>query len=167
MTQENRNKIYLLLGSNVGDKQANISKAAARLSERVGTVINASAYYVSEPWGVKDQDEFLNQALELDTDLDVRTLMSICKEIEQELEREHIEKWGPRTIDIDIIFYNRDVVHEEGLKVPHPAMSVRKFVLEPLVEINKDFIHPILNYSLAELLEECSDQCKVSKFKSN
>lgn len=164
MSNKVTNTAYLILGSNLGEKQTNINKALELIEEKAGTIIQKSSLYSSEPWGLKDQDEFLNQAVQISTELSAHDLIAVCKEIENELGRQVRDKWKPREIDIDILFFNREIVHESGLKVPHPAMAERKFVLQPLSEINEAFIHPVLNYTLAELLENCPDRGYVRIF---
>ena len=154
-------EVYLLLGSNEGDRQANLSKASALIELRCGKIICASSIYETEAWGLKEQNAFLNQALAIQTSLTAYTLLTTLKEIERETGRTETVKWGPRVIDIDILFYSSDIVELPELKIPHPFLHQRRFTLTPLNGIAKDFVHPILKKSVKQLLEECADDSGV------
>src|SRR5687768_11785457 len=126
------NRVFLSTGSNVGNRAANLRKAAELCQQQLGNVVQLSSVYETEPWGKTDQQAFLNQALELHTDLEATELLGKIIAIEQELGRIRSIKWGPRVIDIDILFFNEDIINQPGLRIPHSEMADRRFVLEPL-----------------------------------
>lgn len=159
------NTVYILLGANLGNSLQQILVAKQNLTNKLGNLILASSIYESAAWGVEDQPVFLNQVLVLTTDYDAHTCLQICQEIEQDLGRVRIMKWGARVIDIDILYYNNDIIDTPNLKVPHPYIPVRKFTLEPLVEIAANYKHPILGHSQSTLLELCTDPLSVKKVK--
>lgn len=128
--------VYLGLGSNIGDRENNLQDALNELSNRVGiTVKKVSSFYETEPVGVKDQPWFLNAVIEIETNLQPREVLGINKAIEKKLHRKETYKWGPRIIDIDLLLYGNRIISEPDLKVPHPQMHLRGFVLVPLAEI--------------------------------
>lgn len=130
-------KVYLSLGSNIGDKKAYLLAALERLEQLAQTsVTSVSSFYETAAWGKKDQDDFLNSCCELETDLTPQELLLACQNIEKELKRVRHEHWGPRTIDIDILLYGNETIATENLSVPHPYMTERAFVLVPLEEID-------------------------------
>ncbi|MDG1297541.1 MAG: 2-amino-4-hydroxy-6-hydroxymethyldihydropteridine diphosphokinase [Saprospiraceae bacterium] len=158
------NKTYLQLGSNEGNSSELLKKAIELLEKQAGELIEVSALYESEAWGKKDQKNFLNMVLELNTTLSPNELLSTVLSIEEQLGRERKEHWGPRTMDIDILFYNAEIIKESPkLIIPHPRITERKFVLLPMNEIAADFIHPIFKRSIAQLLFLCEDSGKVWK----
>lgn len=159
---------YLSLGSNIGDREANLRDAIRRIGA-LGTVSKASSLYETEPVEFTEQPQFLNCTVELDTELSAHDLMRELLGIERALgrDREHAQPKGPRTIDIDILLYGDSVIDEPGLKIPHPAMHQRRFVLAPLAEIEPEAIHPVLERSVGELLDELpADAGKVRKIES-
>ena len=155
--------VYLGLGSNVGDRRAKITSAINMISDQVGKIAKKSHLYETQPWGNPQQDSFLNQVIMINTMLDPRDLLQEIAHIEQELgrDRREKEKWGPRTIDIDILFYGKRIVRDKGLEVPHPELHLRAFVLVPLLEIAPDLEHPILKQQIDELYMACEDQSEV------
>jgi 2-amino-4-hydroxy-6-hydroxymethyldihydropteridine diphosphokinase len=158
---------YLSLGSNIGDREANLRQASGRLAA-LGTVSKSSSLYETEPVEFTAQPQFLNCAIELDTELSAHDLMREVLAIERALgrDREHAQPKGPRTIDIDILLFGDAIIDEPGLKIPHPAMHRRRFVLAPLAEIDAEVIHPILERSIGELLDELpADAGKVRKIE--
>jgi 2-amino-4-hydroxy-6-hydroxymethyldihydropteridine diphosphokinase len=160
------NDVYLLTGGNLGNRLHYLKKACDEIETKAGTVIRKSSVYETEPWGFTDQDAFLNQVLCIHTELEPEELLHTLLEIEIQLGRKRIEKMGPRVIDIDILFYGSNVISLADLNVPHPHIADRRFVLTPLNEIAADFIHPVHNKTVKELLQECKDQLQVKVHSS-
>jgi len=158
------NIAYLLIGGNIGNRVANLKNALEAIGQQAGTVKEISDVFETAAWGMEDQPSFLNQALELHTPLQPKALLDVLLQVEKTLGRERDQKWGPRLIDIDILLFNDDVVEEEGLKIPHPQMPYRRFVLQPLAQIAGDKIHPLLHQSIYEMLLHCPDPLEVHKF---
>jgi 2-amino-4-hydroxy-6-hydroxymethyldihydropteridine diphosphokinase len=156
-----KTQTFLLLGTNLGDRKKNLAAACDAIEDAVGKIVNRSAVYETEPWGKKDQPEFLNQAVEVETELSAEALLNRVLEIEKKLGRKRDERWGERTMDIDILFYGDKVIHTDNLVVPHPRMAERRFVLVPLAEIGGDLMHPVLRTKVREMLEACRDQLNV------
>ena len=161
MTEE----VYLLLGSNVGDRDSNLSRAIELINRSAGELIKVSLLYETAAWGKTEQAAFLNQAICISTALTPLALLSLLKSIEKEVGRISTEKWGPRVIDIDILFYGSEIIQAPELQVPHPYLPVRRFALLPLSEIAEDFIHPVLRRSVNALLSECPDGSDVRLYK--
>jgi 2-amino-4-hydroxy-6-hydroxymethyldihydropteridine diphosphokinase len=153
---------FLLLGSNLGNPPKNLASAIALIGQRAGTIRQQSSVYKTAPWGNTDQDVFYNQVLRLETTLDPYELITTVLQIEQEMGRKREQKWEPRIIDIDILFYD-DLVLEGNLNIPHPLLHRRRFTLEPLNEIVPTLMHPVLKKSVTELLEICEDTGFVEK----
>ena len=143
--------IYIALGTNIGNRQENLHTAKALLSPEV-TVLGESSIYVTPPWGYADQPDFLNQVIEVSTRLEPASLLRHLKGIEKQMGRQKLIHNGPRLIDLDILFYGDRVVDEGDLQIPHPRMVGRAFVLVPLGEIAPDFVHPILNVRVKDML---------------
>ncbi|MCD6068243.1 MAG: 2-amino-4-hydroxy-6-hydroxymethyldihydropteridine pyrophosphokinae [Bacteroidetes bacterium] len=155
------NRVYLCLGGNLGNREANLAKACVEIEKRIGKLTQHSSLYETASWGKEDQPDYLNQALEVSTDLDPLQLLGQCMRIEQELGRTRDVKWESRLLDIDILFYGSQIVELQELKIPHPFMQERLFVLEPLHEIAAEFVHPVFKKTIAALLTECQDKLKV------
>ena len=152
--------VYLCLGSNVGDRFNTIQSAVNLFSLSDSTsIIRTSALYETEPWGYKDQEWFLNVIIEIKTSLTPEELLSKCQEIENLLgrDRTHEVRWAQRSIDIDIIFYDKLILNTEKLTIPHKHMHKRAFVLVPLLELIPDFVHPVSNKPVTELYDELDD----------
>lgn len=147
----------------MGQRDEQLAYAARLIEERCGNIIDRSSLYETAAWGKTDQDNFLNQALVLETSLNARDLLNEILYIENLMGRDRIEKYGPRIIDIDIIFFNHDVIREPGLTVPHPEMSKRRFVLQPLNQVIPAYIHPVYYKTVSQLLDECTDTLPVKK----
>jgi 2-amino-4-hydroxy-6-hydroxymethyldihydropteridine diphosphokinase len=157
------NKVFLLIGGNMGDRLQNLHQAIALLSAACGPVIQQSAVYETAAWGKTDQAAFLNQALLITTTLTPHELITTILSVEEKMGRRRMEKNGPRVIDIDIIFYNDLVMHEPHLTIPHPQLQNRRFVLVPLCELAPEFVHPVFHKTIARLLAECGDELGVEK----
>ena len=145
--------VYLALGTNLGDREANLSRARNLLSDKVN-IINASPIYITPPWGYEDQPDFLNQVLEVHTKLTPRSLLRFLQKIETKMGRLKTFRNGPRLIDIDILFYGQRVIKGSKLRIPHPRLHERAFVLVPLKDIAPDFIHPILRLTVETMLSK-------------
>jgi 2-amino-4-hydroxy-6-hydroxymethyldihydropteridine diphosphokinase len=158
------NKVYLLTGGNVGNRQQYLQESADLIEAACGTITARSSVYETAAWGKTDQAAFLNQALELATALPADKLMETLLAIEQMAGRKRAEKYGPRTIDIDILLYNQEIMQTPFLTIPHPQMANRRFVLQPLSEIAAGCIHPVLKKSITQLLQICPDPLPVKKF---
>ena len=146
-------RVFIGFGSNLGDRRENISKALELIKERC-SIVKVSSIYETEPVGYLDQGMFLNGVLEVESKLNCRELLEFLLSIEDELGRVRTIKDGPRTMDLDILFYGDSIIEEEDLIVPHPRLHERKFVLEPLNELDSEFIHPKLKKSIKELFSK-------------
>lgn len=151
---------YISLGTNVGDKKENLVNAINYISEE-NEVIKKSSLYKTEPWGKKEQDDFINQVIYIKTDKSPKELMVFLLETEKKMGRERLEKWGPRIIDLDILFYDSGIINEDGLTIPHPHITERKFILVPLMEISETFSHPVTKQTIKWHMEVCSDENEV------
>lgn len=161
----NQYPVFLLLGANLGDREATLSKAITLISERIAPVISASSLYETAPWGVEEQPAYLNQVISLTTEKEAKRVLQAVLAIEKELGRERRLRWGARVIDIDVLFYGNKILTSEELEVPHPRLHQRKFTLVPLAEIAPEFVHPLFKKTIQQLLNECTDEGIVSLFK--
>ncbi|MGF6847205.1 2-amino-4-hydroxy-6-hydroxymethyldihydropteridine diphosphokinase [Chitinophaga sp. W3I9] len=159
------NTAILLIGGNLGDRTGNLQKAVQLIAETAGEVVQTSALYQTAPWGAVDQPDYLNQGVEIRTSLDALTLLHTLLEIERKIGRIRQEKWGSRVIDIDLIFYNDSIHSLPDLKVPHPRMHLRRFVLAPLMEIIPDYMHPVLHKTVRELAASCPDTLAANRYQ--
>ena len=151
------------MGGNMGDRQVNLDRAMAAIQAQIGPIRKASARYETAAWGIQDQPDFLNQVLWIETSLSPVDLLNSLLAIEQEMGRYRTEKYGPRTIDLDILLYGSWIIHLPGLQVPHPRMSQRRFVMTPMAEIAPQLKHPVLQRSMESLLGDCPDPLPVHK----
>jgi len=143
---------FIAIGSNLGDRIANVKKAVLRAADEVkATLVFMSSFYETEPWGIKEQGPFVNAVMGVETELPPAALLAHLKSVEAGMGRQKAERWGPRVIDLDIIFYGGLVMDEKGLTIPHPSAHERAFVMVPLAEIAPDFIHPVIGRSAAEI----------------
>lgn len=156
--------VYVSLGSNIGDRAANIARAVAALRVRGVPVTQESSLYETEPVEFLDQAWFLNSAIEVETELSPERLIEVLLEIERAMGRERRLPKGPRLIDMDILLYGEEVLQSPGLAIPHPRMAERKFVLIPLAEIAGEVNHPVSMMTIAEMLEATADQSEVRKW---
>lgn len=155
--QETETTAYLLLGTNQGDREHHLESARHAIMRLPGVITGVSGIYETEAWGTVGQSPFLNQAIAFRTSLDPEALLGRLLQIERELGRVRRERWGDRTLDIDIIYYGSRVWHSPTLEIPHPRLHLRNFALYPLAELAPDFLHPVFNKSNAELLRESVD----------
>lgn len=160
----NREKVILSLGSNVGDRFQYIRQAIDLLQEinAIDSIV-ISSYYFTEPYGVENQNWYINTAISGYTTLSETNLLNLCKSTEYFLGRKIRERWTEREIDIDILFYGNKITKNKILEIPHPGIHLRRFVLQPLVEIEPNFIHPVLLKSISNLLQNCKDNLQVIK----
>jgi len=157
------NKAYLLIGGNMGDREANLEKARKLIETHCGSINSASSVYRTAAWGKTDQPDFLNQALEIYTRLNARQLIRRILKTEKLLGRERKEKYDPRIIDIDILLFNREIHELSFLKIPHPELPNRRFALAPLAEIAPGYLHPVMLKTIKELLDNCPDTLAVTR----
>jgi 2-amino-4-hydroxy-6-hydroxymethyldihydropteridine diphosphokinase len=155
--------VFLLLGTNLGDRQLFLQQAIAHIREEVAPIINASSIYETQSWGKTDEPDYLNQVIMLQTKLPAKDILQKILGIELQMGRKREVKWGSRSIDIDILFYGDEVIDEPGLIVPHPQLHNRRFTLEPLAEIAPEFVHPVLNKNILVLKNELKDSLIVKK----
>lgn len=157
------NTAYLLIGGNVGDRAANLQTALRRIAETCGTINSTSSLYETAAWGNTDQPSFYNQAVVVTTPLSPEGLMDQLLDIELEMGRIRTQKYGPRTIDLDILMIDDLVLNTEKLTIPHPQMHNRRFALLPLIEVAPTLIHPLFDQSIEVLLQNCPDTLDVQK----
>lgn len=169
MSNKNKQPIeaFLSLGSNLGDRTANIKNALKMLQSKGINVEKVSSFYLTEPAEVQHKSWFLNRAAKIVTDLNAEELLEVCQQAEKALGRRSKGDKTPRTIDIDILLYGDKVIQKPALQIPHPRMHLRRFVLEPLKEIAPSKIHPVLKKTISQLLKELRDSSKVIKFRED
>ncbi len=158
------NQVFLQLGSNLGDREQLLFDATTIITDKIGTVVSKSKVYESTPWRVEAQENYLNQIVKIETGFTPEETLQFALDIEEELGRVRVEKWGERLIDIDIIFFNDEIIETSDLCIPHKHMHERNFVLEPLNEIAPEYIHPKYKKTVAELLEQSKDAEKVEEY---
>ncbi len=157
------NHVYLMIGGNIGNRLDNLENARNSINKKCGPILKQSSIFETEAWGFKDQPAFYNQALCIETELSPNDLMTTLLTIELDMGRERLVPLGPRTIDLDIIYYNQTIIDLPGLTIPHPKLAERNFVLAPLVEIAPDFKHPILKKTNFQLYNDSKDNSVVYK----
>jgi 2-amino-4-hydroxy-6-hydroxymethyldihydropteridine diphosphokinase len=155
------NGIYLIIGGNEGDRLDYLQHARLAIEDRIGQIVHQSAVYESDSWGNEDQPAFLNQVIHVDTPLEPRELLNQCLAIELHFGRVRKTRWGNRSLDIDILYYNNLLMNDSGLKLPHPCRLTRRFVLTPLAEIAAVEVDPIEHKTIRELLLQCTDPLRV------
>lgn len=156
---------YLGLGSNKGERISYIKDALSEIGKIKNTkIVRSSSVYETEPWGIKEQEDYLNSAVEIETELEAVSLLKELKSIEKRIGRTGNVKWSEREIDIDLLFYGNEIIENDFMNVPHKQIENRKFVLIPMHEIAPDFIHPVLKKDMSELLKNTADKLKVKKY---
>jgi len=151
--------VYIGIGSNLGDRQKNCLRAIELMQKKGIVVTKKSSLYETEPWGYKDQPQFINMAIEGETGFNPKELLMVLKNIEREIGREESLRWGPRKVDLDILLFDTIILTDDSLEIPHPLLHKRDFVLKPLCEIASDIHHPLLKVSIFDLLQQL---CKKS-----
>ncbi len=162
-----KHTVFLLLGSNIHPRRKFLEKAEQRLRISLGQIVQSSSVYVSDPWGFDAPVAFLNRVLVMETTKKPGEILRITQAIERELGRSEKSKNGryaSRTLDIDLLYFDDNIIRSKGLMVPHPRLQERRFTLLPLTEIAPDWVHPVLKRNNRQLLAECKDQGKVWKF---
>ncbi|WP_375560684.1 2-amino-4-hydroxy-6-hydroxymethyldihydropteridine diphosphokinase [Bernardetia sp. OM2101] len=167
--------VFLLLGGNLGDRENTILEAKKSISLQIGSIEKESSLYQTAAWGVENQPSFLNQVIEVSSFLSAQEILIQIEDIEKKLGRKRYQKWYARTIDVDILYYENEILEEEentenrtnNLKVPHPFLHERRFTLVPLVEIAPNFVHPVLQKTNEQLLEVCLDKLPVEQLPVN
>lgn len=155
---------YICAGSNIGDRVGYLQQANILLKDTPGiTVLDISSIYETEPVGYKDQEWFANAVIKIETDLEPHDLLIECMRIEKQLGRDRSteERWGPRTLDLDILFYDDRIIAEEDLRIPHPRMHERAYALVPMLELDPDFVHPIIGKTVIDLHNELEEPEEV------
>ncbi|MBN9380076.1 MAG: 2-amino-4-hydroxy-6-hydroxymethyldihydropteridine diphosphokinase [Chitinophagaceae bacterium] len=161
------NIAYLLIGGNQGDRSAYLRKTIRQIGSLDVRIVRQSSVYETAAWGKTDQPAFLNQALILETSLDAPALLRQLLAIEEQMGRVRTERYGARTIDIDMLFFNSAVIRLPELTIPHPEVARRRFALAPMDEIAPDYVHPVLRKTIHELLDQCPDKLEVKKLTIN
>jgi len=163
------NRVYLLLGGNIGDTAKTLDDAIGHINDELGTVVAQSSTYMSEPWGFECTQHFLNKVVEVSTSKSAIKSLAICKSIETMMGRLHKTSthYESRIIDIDILFFNDEILETPDLTIPHPRLHLRRFALLPLAEIIPDYIHPTRGESIQELLNNCEDTGSVEMIKGS
>jgi 2-amino-4-hydroxy-6-hydroxymethyldihydropteridine diphosphokinase len=162
------NEVYLCLGGNLGNCLTTFKAVCGLLEQQVGKIAQQSSIYSSQAWGMNNAPDFFNQVLKLETDLSARGLMNVLLEIEHTLGRERTEGvagYQNRLVDIDILFFNANIIKTDSLEIPHPRLHLRRFVLEPLNEIAPNYMHPVLHKPVNELLALCTDTGELKKLE--
>ncbi len=160
------NTIVLSLGSNIGKCEENLNRVLEELQSIGCVILQRSSVYLTEPWGNANQPAFYNQVIEVATDFPSDKMMNEILSIEKKMGRERKQKWEPRIIDIDILFFNAEIIEDENLIIPHLHLHERKFVLVPLAEILPQKVHPVFQKKVAELLSFVIDQSSVEKLRT-
>lgn len=159
------NGVYILSGSNLGDRAAKLAEALEQIEKQAGSVISQSQLYETAAWGIEEQPAFLNQVLEIQTLLAPEALLDCLLTIEKQLGRERKQKWSTRLIDLDLLYYGDLVVETPTLRIPHPYIPERRFTLVPLCELVPLLVHPVLKRNQLQLLKDCPDPLEVRVYR--
>ena len=152
-------EVYLGLGTNIGDRAKNLASVRGRLAGLFDAIVSVSPVYISKPWGYKSEHDFYNQVIAIITEVDAFDLLDLAQETENKMGRiRSMKGYSDRIIDIDILFYGNEIISSKPLIIPHPLLHKRMFVLQPMADIAPDFIHPVFNKTIAELIKECEDE---------
>lgn len=154
-------RLFIGLGTNQGDRKKYLKQAATACFQQLGKQLAVSPIYETAAWGLTDQPAFLNQVILLETVAPPLACLDIVLAIELKMGRERLEKWGPRNIDIDLLFYDNLTYNDHRLSLPHPYIQDRRFVLQPLFDIAPEFEHPVLGQEISDLLKKCPDTSEV------
>ena len=157
--------VFVLLGSNLGDRELLVNQASKMIGERCGKIVAKSRLYESEPWGFKSEHWFLNQVVKVETAFSPDALMEVLLEIEKELGRDRSvphEGYVSRPMDLDILYFGNEIIDTQMVKAPHPRLHERRFTLLPLCDIAPDYVHPVMKKTNLQLLDECRDAGKVN-----
>ena len=156
--------VFLLLGGNLGDREANFKKVRDIIYYDIGKIKRKSSLYETEPWGFKHEMNFLNQLIQIETPFRPEEILAKIEKIEKCFKKNSEKgKYLPREMDIDILFYDNEIIKKPGIEIPHPRLHLRKFVLEPLYELVPDHIHPVFAVTIRELRDNCTDKGRVEK----
>ena len=158
-------RAFLLLGSNLGDRLVYMDNARKLIKRKVGKLVAISSVYQTAPWGNEGQAAFLNQVIGVETKLTPEQLLKATQAIEKSEGRTPGEKWAPRTLDIDILFFGDEVINTSDLTIPHPEIANRRFTLEPLLEVEPDLLHPVLKKTVRKLIAVCPDNLRVEIYR--
>lgn len=160
------NLVFLCLGGNIGNREANLNSAILKIAELCGQITASSSIYETDAWGSNSNLKYLNQVIQIHTKFTPQQLMQTVLDIETDLGRQRNDNQNAdRTIDIDILFFNHQIINSAKIHIPHPRLHLRKFVLMPFFEINQDFLHPEINKTIKQLLLECPDNLSLTLFK--
>jgi 2-amino-4-hydroxy-6-hydroxymethyldihydropteridine diphosphokinase len=158
------NQVYLLIGGNLGNRMKLLKEARIGIEKQIGKILKESSIYETAAWGFESENDFLNQVLVVETELNPLQVLEECQRIENQLGRVRASNhYASRTMDIDILFYNDEIIQNERLTIPHPKLHLRRFTLEPLAEVSPEYIHPVLKMSIKKILDESTDATEVKK----
>ena len=160
------NTVYILTGGNLGDRLSSLQMAKEYIGKETGNIVSSSSIYETEAWGNNNQPDFYNQVHITTTKLSAEQMMKKILEIEEQMGRVRAAKNAPRIIDIDILFFNADIINKKDLIIPHAEISNRRFVLTPLYELSPWLVHPVLNKTISELLSTCKDKLSVKPLRT-
>jgi 2-amino-4-hydroxy-6-hydroxymethyldihydropteridine diphosphokinase len=161
-----QSSIFILLGSNLGDRNSHLNYARQEISRLAGDIITVSSVYKTDAWGNTEQPAFFNQVIEIQSNLTPKELLFTILKIEKNAGRVREAKWGPRVLDLDILFFGDTILVSDDLTIPHPQIANRRFTLLPLAEIASTFIHPVTRLTMDKMLQLCTDNLMVKKIQS-